>query len=217
MLRVGEYTLPAEHVPTSTKTVQFTVSDVTFWKKGQMLTNWRLFHRADEATLRLTNQKNGRRNGTIHHEALHDKSGYCPVKALAYRVQYIWSNGGSQTSWLCDYWDGLQWRQVSADNMTTSIKQAVIDTGLCQQGITPNDVGSHSLRAGGAMALKLNGISDTTIKKAGRWTSMAFLQYIHNQIGHLSAGLSQAMKTKVPFRNIAGMQHWKIGVTTKRR
>ena len=101
--------------------------------------------------------------------------------------------------------------------MTTSIKQAVIDTGLCKQGITPNDVGSHSLRVGGAMALQLNGISDTTIKKAGRWTSMAFLQCIHNQIGHLSAGLSQAMKTKVLFRNIAGMQHWKIGVTSKRR
>ena len=98
--------------------------------------------------------------------------------------------------------------------MTTAITQAVIDTGLCKQGITPNDVGSHSLRVGGAMALKLNGISDTTIKKAGRWTSMAFLQYIHNQIGHLSAGLSQAMK-KGPFRNIAGMQHWKIGVTLK--
>ena len=78
--------------------------------------------------------------------------------------------------------------------MTPAIKQVVIDTGLCKQGITPNDVYSHSLRAGGAMALKLNGISDTTIKKAGRWTSMAFLQYIHNQIGHLSAGLSQAMK-----------------------
>ena len=101
--------------------------------------------------------------------------------------------------------------------MTPAIKQVVIDTGLCKQGITPNDVYSHSLRAGGAMALKLNGISDTTIKKAGRWTSMAFLQYIHNQIGHLSAGLSQAIKTKVPFRNIAGMQHWKIGVTSKRR
>ena len=101
--------------------------------------------------------------------------------------------------------------------MTTVIKQAVIDTALCKQGITPNDVGSHSLRVGGAMALKLNGISDTTIKKAGRWTSMAFLQYIHNQIGHLLAGLSQAIKTKVSFRNIARMQHWKIGVTSKRR
>ena len=101
--------------------------------------------------------------------------------------------------------------------MTPAIKQVVIDTGLCKQGITPNDVGSHSLRAGGAIALKLNGISDTTIKIAGRWTSMAFLQYIHNQIGHLLAGLSQAMKTKVPFRNIARMQHWKIGVTSKRR
>ena len=78
-------------------------------------------------------------------------------------------------------------------------------------------MGSHSLRVGGDMAIKLNGISDTTIKKTGRWTSMAVLQYIHNQIYHLSVGLSQTMKRKMPFRNIAGIQHWKIGVTTKQR
>ena len=59
MIRVGECTLPVEHITTSTQTVQFTVTDVTFWKKGQMLTNWRLFYRSDEATLRLTNQKIG--------------------------------------------------------------------------------------------------------------------------------------------------------------
>jgi len=35
---------------------------------------------------------------------------------------------------------------------------------LPSQGITPNDVGTHSPRAGGTMALKLNGISHTTIK-----------------------------------------------------
>ena len=57
---------------------------------------------------------------------------------------------------------------------------------LHQQGIYPELVGSHSLRAGGATALKLHGYDDTTIKKSGRWTSLTFLQYIHNQISHLS-------------------------------
>ena len=73
--------------------------------------------------------------------------------------------------------------------MGEEIKVAIVDLGLPSQGITPNDVGTHSLRAGGAMSLKLNGISHTTIKKDGRWRSMAFLQYIHNQIGHLAAGV----------------------------
>ena len=35
---------------------------------------------------------------------------------------------------------------------------------------------------------------------------------IHNQIEHLAAGVSTAMKNKVPFRNISGMSKWKQGV-----
>ena len=77
-------------------------------------------------------------------------------------------------------------------------------------------MGTHSLRAGGAMALKLNGVSDTTIKKSGRWTSMAFLQYLHNQIGHLSAGISRPMEKKVPFRNMGGTNKWSNGVKMTR-
>ena len=106
-----------------------------------------------------------KKNGTIHHEAITDKSGYCPIKALAYRIQHILSHGGDDASWLCDYWDGPQWRKVTVQKMTTAVKNATIDTKLYEQGITPKDVSSHSLRAGGAMALKLNGASDTTIKK----------------------------------------------------
>jgi len=61
---------------------------------------------------------------------------------------------------------------------------------LDEAGINPDLVGVHSLRAGGAMSLKVQGESDTTIQKMGRWTSSTFLMYIHNQIGHLSKDLS---------------------------
>ena len=40
-----------------------------------------------------------------------------------------------------------------------------VDTKPYEHGISPNDIGSYSLRADGTMALKLNGISDTTIKR----------------------------------------------------
>jgi hypothetical protein len=74
---------------------------------------------------------------------------------------------------------------------------------LHRSGINPVLVGVHSLRAGGAMALKLTGESDTTIMKQGRWTSLTFLQYIHNQIAHLSADLSSKMSVVLNFSNIA--------------
>eukprot|EP00957_Ditylum_brightwellii_P032217 2442305-Ditylum_brightwellii.AAC.1 len=83
------------------------------------------------------------------------------------------------------------------------IRNAVKTLGLHKNGIDPDLIGVHSLRAGGAMALKLSGKSDTTIMKHGRWSSLTLLMYIHNQIGHLSKDLTTAMDTPIPFLNIA--------------
>ena len=205
LLRVGEYTAAERRQASETRTVQFTVGDISFWRDGVLLrnSNTKSILTAEEATIHLTNQKNGQKNGLIHHEANDiDGKGLCPVRALALRVCHILENGGNETSLLCEYWSDGKWWHVTPTDMGEAVKTAVVDLGLPSQGITPNDVGTHSLRAGGAMALKLNGISDTTIKKAGRWRSMAFLQYIHNQIEHLAAGVSSVMKNKFPFRNI---------------
>ena len=86
------------------------------------------------------------------------------------------------------------------------IRHATKDLNLEAQGIAPDLVGVHSLRAGGAMAMKLHGCADTTIKKVGRWSSMTFLQYIHNQIAHLSADISAQMSDPLPFLNIAAIE-----------
>jgi hypothetical protein len=57
------------------------------------------------------------------------------------------------------------------------------------------------------MALKLMGETDTTIKKMGRWSSLTFLEYIHNQIAHLSHDLAKKMSTHLSFTNIAAIEH----------
>jgi uncharacterized membrane protein AbrB (regulator of aidB expression) len=71
-----------------------------------------------------------------------------------------------------------------------------------RSGFTSTNTGFHSLRAGGAMALKLNGADMTTLVKQGRWTSLTFLTYIHNQISHLSASNSLMMSNPIPFFNL---------------
>ena len=76
-----------------------------------------------------------------------------------------------------------------------------------KKGFLLNRIGSHSLRAGGAMALKLNGIDTVLIKKYGRWTSDTFITYIHEQIAHLAAGVSTAMTTNLAFHNVAGFSN----------
>ena len=82
-------------------------------------------------------------------------------------------------------------------------KQQPHKLNLHTQGIDTDLIGVHSLRAGGAMAMKLNGSSDTSIKKQGRWSSLTFLQYIHNQIAHLTKDLSTKMSTPLSYVNVA--------------
>ena len=81
----------------------------------------------------------------------------------------------------------------------SEVRSAVVDLKLSRQGISAARVGSHSLRAGGAMAMKLNGCDLISIMKTGRWTSLTFLTYIHNQIAHLGANITHRMATAVPF------------------
>ena len=90
--------------------------------------------------------------------------------------------------------------------MNAAVKQAVVHLGMLDKGFSPKNVGSHSLRAGGAMACKLNGIDRDTIKKIGRWSSDTFLMYIHEQISHLTKGAALKMSTRIQFRNIAAAQ-----------
>jgi hypothetical protein len=90
--------------------------------------------------------------------------------------------------------------------MNQSLRNAVKSLHLHKHGIDPDLVGPHSLRAGGAMALKLTGADDTTIMKMGRWSGLTFLQYIHNQIAHISKGLTTKMNTRLEFINIAAIE-----------
>jgi hypothetical protein len=73
--------------------------------------------------------------------------------------------------------------------------------GLMTKGYTLNRISSHSLRAGGGMAMKLSGALDSTIVQVGRWTFLIYLTYIHIQIRALTAGLAWRMSTAFTFQN----------------
>ena len=221
LLRVGEYTKPKYTVVNgvkrrTTRTKQFSIGNIGFFKDDTLLKvvdeNGKLLLSLDElleatsATMKITNQKNGHMGETIHHECTGADTS--PVKALARRVYQIIQDGGSKDSLLCDYYDqdSEQWSSITADQMRQLIKTTVTKLDLKARGIVAELVGSHSLRSGGAMALKLHGIDDITIKKIGRWSWLTFTMYIHTQIAHLSAGISTAMSTSLPYVNIAAVR-----------
>ena len=56
-------------------------------------------------------------------------------------------------------------------------------------------VSPHSLRAGGATALFMNGVDRETVMQLGRWRSDAFLRYVNKSLG-TQQGVTAAMLQK---------------------
>ena len=137
---------------------------------------------------------------TIHQEST---GPHGAVACLAHRVHYILSNGGAVSRLICDVSVNGHWQSVTRQGIVALVKQGAKDLNLGKRGIDPDLLGSHSRRAGGAMALKLQHYADTLIQKLGRWSSTTWLQYIHTQIAHLSKGVAKKMSEDLPFYNIA--------------
>ncbi len=208
LLRSGEYTKPRRvrrngSWVRATRTKQFSVGDIGFWKDGKPLSRYSSLSTlltADSATMKISNQKNGRMGETIHHQSTGENGA---VAALARRVHHILSNGGTEDNLICDVNIDGTWTSVEGSHMVALIRFAAKSLKLQEQGIDPDLIGAHSLRAGGAMALKLWGYKDSTIRKFGRWSSDTWQMYIHSQIEHLYDGVAQKMSQHIPFRNIS--------------
>jgi integrase len=93
---------------------------------------------------------------------------------------------------------------VVATHIVRAVRAAAMQTNLAQHGYALKRVGAHSLRASGAMALKLNGYTAEDIMKIGRWTSTTFLTYIHSQIAALNHGIAARMSRRIAFHNVGG-------------
>ena len=86
---MGEYTRPrtivrqGKRIP-ATRTKQFSFNNVGFYKNGKVVSRMAplsVLLQCDAATLKITNQKNGRMGQTIHQHATHKD--ICPAAAAA--------------------------------------------------------------------------------------------------------------------------------------
>lgn len=183
-----------------TRTVQFRVQDVKFYKNGFIVPNNSPLHvlvQSDGVALCIDNQKNGTRGETIFQHALPGRS-ICPVCALARRVSAVMQSTHDASYPISLIGNGNN-GHITSSHVRVCVRASVTALKLFRQGIKSSDVGAHSLRAGGAMSMKLNGCDLISIMKAGRWTSLTFLTYIHNQVAHLGANITHRMATRVPF------------------
>jgi hypothetical protein len=199
LLRPGEYTMPSARKPT--RTVQFRRMDVRFFRNGQIVP-----HSAPLATLvqcegvrlYLDNQRNSQRGSTMYHTAT--PGDFCPVKALAHRVHRLYSIDSVDIQLPLSF--VTVGSHVTSTLITRVLREGVVLAGLLNAGYNPTRVSAHSLRASGAMALRLNDVGEDLIKKLGHWSSSTWLTYIHSQISSLSAGLSERMTIHHVFYNV---------------
>lgn len=200
LLRVGEYTTPAK--PKPKRTIALRRCDIRLWRRGQLIhhsAGATTLMTADSATICIAHTKNGTKGAVVHHDAVGGR--ICPVAALARRVCNI-QHASPSGSISAVYHSSGKVTRVSDREIGIAVRWGATSDCLLTRGYTLDRISSHSLRAGGAMAMKLSGASDSTIMRVGRWTSLTYLTYIHSQIGSLTAGLAAQMSTAFTFQNV---------------
>ena len=128
-----------------------------------------------------------------------------PVAALARRVHHIRTHTTDDNALLGSYYPRPLHgrRHITYDDINKHLKHTAKAMNLQQYNIPPERISSHSLRAGGALALYLNGTPAMSIRLMGRWSSDTFLRYIHPQFSHFSQGFAQRMSKAIQLHNVS--------------
>jgi hypothetical protein len=139
------------------------------WRKGVLiphLAGLTMLLTVDSATICIGNTKNGTKGAVVHHDAFGGP--ICPVAALAQRIANI-QQAKSPKCPINSVFPpaGRRPTLVSDHDIGTAIQWGAMYNCLLTRGYTLDRISSHSLRAGGAMAMKLSGASDSTIMRVG--------------------------------------------------
>ena len=119
------------------------------------------------------------------------------------RINHIRKHTNNPDTLLSTYFTShAEPRHITRYNINNTLKVAVSVLGLQRYNISPNQVSSHSLRAGGAFALHQANVHPHTIQIMGRWRSDTFMQYIHEQFTAFSTNLSTLMSQARLTHNI---------------
>jgi len=159
-------------------------------------------------------QKKEVRNDTISHQLSGDKTDQgemCPVKAaiaIVLRIVEYDLPPDKLRDTKINYvqFDGKGF-SIPSSMILQRIRQVVTHLGQEHLGFTPEDVGTHSNRSGGAMGMFLAGTPVYTIMLMGRWSSDAFMRYIRKQVLSLSHGIAMKMLTYERFFTVPDFVH----------
>lgn len=201
LLRIGEYTKSSDQA--TRRTIPLRKGDVRLWSGTTELCRdapLAVLLTADAVTICLANQKNGDKNSTLHHHK--STLALDPVESAAHLIHAMQNMPNDTPLGTYRTVEGRT-GQVSSDAIRAAIRHSATMCHLPAQGFDLDRIGSHSLRAGGAVMLKLCGYDSDMIKKLGRWRSDTYLRYIQTQIANLTAGVATAMARRLHFHNVS--------------
>lgn len=211
LLRIGEYTVKGKRNDTK-QTVNFRMKDVTFFKKDE---HGRLRQvarddidgilKADAATLKLENQKNGWKGVCISQHS-NGLGLFDPVEGLGRRYAHIRRFTHDEDTYLSAYFDedGIR-HDLQDKDIRSALKTAAGALNYpTQRNIPISKIDTHSLRIGGANALALAGYSKQQIQKMGRWRGETFLEYVREGMAEYTVGMSEKMAKAFSFVSLEG-------------
>jgi hypothetical protein len=201
-MRSCEYLHTAAEEKKRTKII--TIGNITFKKDNRVVShNSPDLAKSNLVRVRFCYQKNDRRDVCIHMFRSGDPI-LCPVTAWAETVQRVHKiPGAGPNSEVCLFIDAnKKITLLRADHVRSKLKAIVHLIGEESLGFQKNDIGLHSIRSGGAMAMFLSGTPVIIIMRVGRWSSEAFLEYIRDQVENFTCGVSKNMLKYEEFFNL---------------
>jgi hypothetical protein len=88
---------------------------------------------------------------------------------------------------------------VTSKEITDALRDSLSVFGIKKLRIKPNEIGTHLIRSGAAMAMYLGGVPIFAIQIIGRWSSDAFMKYIRKQVEEFTFDVSAQMLTTQTF------------------
>jgi hypothetical protein len=132
----------------------------------------------DCVSITFKHQKQEEKNDTVTQEA-NCNSVLCPIRFAAGNVRQNMSYPGTSLNTnILAYMSNGSVEHVTSRQVINALRNAVGAIGKAHLGISEDEIGTHSIRLGIAMAMCLGECPVYTIMLIGRWSSNAFLQYI---------------------------------------
>ena len=150
-------------------------------------------HVATASMLVYTDQKNAIRGEKIIHGASRCAN-LCPKEAIVWRILHLRQYNADPTTPLYSYNKNGRWHSLQSTDICKALKCSA-KALFATTNLHPDDVTTHGLCAGGAMALLCAQIDSDIIRLVGCWHSDEMMQYLHAQCLPLMKNLAPTMVT----------------------